>query len=101
MADGHEQENMEGEPTASGSNARTVRQLTGEAAISGNNVRTVGWPTGEITGTQSIQTVTGTVTVRFLHFTNFLTIHQKNLDQTEGQGQRMLEVVRGGSEVLY
>ena len=27
---GHEQENIEGEPTASGSDARTVRQLTGE-----------------------------------------------------------------------
>ena len=78
MADGHEQENMEegattsgsdartvrqltGEATASGSDARTVRQLTGEVATSGNDVRTVRQPTGEIAGTQSVQNVTGTV----------------------------------------
>ena len=30
MADSCEQENVEGEPTALGNNARTVRQLTGE-----------------------------------------------------------------------
>ena len=44
-ADGHEQENMEGEPTTSGSDARTVRQLTGGVATLGNNARTVGRPT--------------------------------------------------------
>ena len=42
MAGGHEQENVEGEPTASGSDARTVRQLTGEVATLGNDARTVG-----------------------------------------------------------
>ena len=41
-ADGHEQENMEGEPTALRSDARTVRQLTGEVAALGNDARTVG-----------------------------------------------------------
>ena len=63
-ADGCEQENVEegatasgsnvrtvrqltGEVTASGSNARTVRQLTGEAAALGNDVRTIRQPTGE------------------------------------------------------
>ena len=61
-ADGCKQENIEGEPTASRSNARTVRQLTGEAAALGNDVRTVGRPTGETTGAQSVQTITGTVT---------------------------------------
>ena len=44
-----------------GSDSRTLRQLTGEVAASGNNVRTVGQPTGEMAGTQSIQTVAGTV----------------------------------------
>ena len=79
MADSHEKENTEGEPTTPGSNtrtvrqltgevttlgsnARTVRQLTGEAATSGNDARTVGRPTGEMTGIQSVRTVTGTVT---------------------------------------
>ena len=33
MADGCEQENVEGEPTTLGSDVRTVRQLTGEAAM--------------------------------------------------------------------
>ena len=61
MADGHEQENVEGEPTTSGSNVRTVRQLTGEAVTLGNNVRTVGRLTQETTGAQSVQTVRGTV----------------------------------------
>ena len=61
MADGHEQEGVEGEATASGSNVRTVRQLTGEATASGSNVRTVRQPTGETPGTQSIQNITGTV----------------------------------------
>ena len=61
-ADGCEQENMEGEPTTSGSDVRTVRQLTGEVTASGNNARTVGQPTGETAGTQSIWTITGTVT---------------------------------------
>ena len=78
MANSCEQKNMEGEPTTSGSDARTVRQLTGEAtalgsnvrtvrqltgevATSGNDVRTVGQPTGEMTGAQSIWTITGTV----------------------------------------
>ena len=42
MADSCEQENVEGEPTALGSNARTVRQLTGEVAALRNDVRTVG-----------------------------------------------------------
>ena len=60
-ADGREQESMEGEPTASRSEARTVRQLIGEAAALGNNARTVGQPTGEMTGTQSLQTITDTV----------------------------------------
>ena len=77
-ADGCEQENMEGEATASrsdartvrqltgevtalGSNVRTVRQLTGEAATLGNDVRTVGRPTGETASTESIWNVTGTV----------------------------------------
>ena len=60
-ADGHEQENVEGEPTTLGSDVRTVRQLTGEAATWGNNVRTVGRPTGETTGAQSIWNVTGTI----------------------------------------
>ena len=41
-ADSCEQENTEGEPTASGSDARSVRQLTEEVATLGNNVRTVG-----------------------------------------------------------
>ena len=76
MADSHEQENTEGEPTASGSDvrkvrqltgeatasgsdARTVRQLTGEVAALGNNVRTVGQPTRETQGTQSVQNITG------------------------------------------
>ena len=45
MADGCEQENVEEEATALGSNARTVRK-----------------PTGETPGAQSIQNVTGTVT---------------------------------------
>ena len=79
MADGCEQENMEegatasgsdartvrqltAEATTSGSDVRTVRQLTGEAATSGNYVRTVRQPTGETSGTQSIQNITGTVT---------------------------------------
>ena len=44
MADGCEQEDVEEETTASGSNARTVRKLTGETP-----------------GTQSIWDVTGTV----------------------------------------
>ena len=77
-ADSHEQENMEGEPTtsgsdvrtvrqltgeatASGSDARTVRQLTGEAAASGNDVRTVGQPTGETAGAQSVWNITSIV----------------------------------------
>ena len=79
MADGCEQENMEREPTALGSNARTVRKPTGgatalgsnvrtvrkltrEAATSSRNARTVRKPTGETPGAQSIQNVTGTVT---------------------------------------
>ena len=62
MADGHEQENIEGEPTTLGSDVRTVRQLTGEVATSGNDARTVGQPTGEMAGAQSIWTCTGTVT---------------------------------------
>ena len=33
IADGHEQKNVEGEPTALGSDVRTVRQLTGEVAV--------------------------------------------------------------------
>ena len=78
MADSHEQENMErgatasgsdvrtvrqltGEATASGSDVRTVRQLTGEVATSGNDVRTVVEPNGETAGTQSTRNVTGTV----------------------------------------
>ena len=61
MADGCEQENMEERATASGSDVRTVRQLTGEATTLGNNVRTVGQPTGETAGTQSVWNVTGTV----------------------------------------
>ena len=78
MADGHEQENMEegattsgsnvrtvrqltGEATTSGSNVRAVRQLTGEAAASGNDARTVRQPTGETGGAQSIWNITGTV----------------------------------------
>ena len=78
MADGHEQENVEegattsgsnvrtvrqltGEATASGSDVRTVRQLTGEAAASGNDVRTVRQPTWETAGAQSIWNITGTV----------------------------------------
>ena len=81
MADGCEQENMEREPTALGSNARTVRQLTGEATTLGsdvrtvrqltgevaalaNNVRTVGWSMGETAGAQSIWTVTGVESLR-------------------------------------
>ena len=77
-ADGHEQENMEGEPTALGSDVRTVRQLTGEvttlgsdaravrqltrgAAALSNDARTVGQPTGETAGTQSVQTITDIV----------------------------------------
>ena len=76
-ADGHEQENVEegatasgsnvrtvrqltGEATALGSNARMVRQLTGEAATLGSDVRTVRQPTGETPGTQIIQNITGT-----------------------------------------
>ena len=60
-ADGREQENMEGEVTAPGSDARTVRQFTGEVATSGNDVRTVRQPTGETAGRQSVWNVTGTV----------------------------------------
>ena len=41
MADGHEQEDVEEEATALGSNARTVRQVTGEVAALGNNVRSI------------------------------------------------------------
>ena len=62
MADGCEQENMEGELTALGIDVRVVRQLTGGVATLSNNVRTVGQPTGETAGTQSVWTVTGTVT---------------------------------------
>ena len=79
MAAGHEQENVEEGATASGSNARTVRQLTGEAtalgsdarpvrqltgeaAASGNDVRTVKQPTEETAGTQSVWNITGIVT---------------------------------------
>ena len=61
MADGHEQENVEEGVTTSGSDARTVRQLTGEAAASGNDARTVGQPTRETAGAQSIWNITGTV----------------------------------------
>ena len=61
MADGHEQENMEGEPTTLGSNVRTVRQLTGEVAALGKDARTLGQPTGETAGMQSVWNVTGTV----------------------------------------
>ena len=52
---------LTGEATASGSNVRTVRQLTGEVAALGNDVRTVRQPTGETAGAQSIRNVTGTV----------------------------------------
>ena len=61
MADGHEQENIEGELTALGSDARAVRQCTGGVTTLRNDVRTVGQPTGETAGAQSVQTVTGTV----------------------------------------
>ena len=61
MANGHEQENIEEGATASGSNVRTVRQLTGEVTTPGSNARTVRQPTGETPGTQSIWNVTGTV----------------------------------------
>ena len=59
---GCEQENVEGEVTALGSDARTVRQLTGEVTASGSNAMTVRQPTGETPGIQSIWNVTGTVT---------------------------------------
>ena len=62
MADGHEQENAEEGMTTSGSDVRTIRQLTGEAAALGNDVGTVGQPTGETAGAQSVQNITGTVT---------------------------------------
>ena len=61
MADGREQENMEGEPITLGSNVRTVRQLTGEVAALGNDVRTLGQPPGETAGVQNVWNVTGTV----------------------------------------
>ena len=61
MADSHEQENIEGEATTSGSDARTVRQLTVGAAASSNDARTVGQPTGETAGAQSIWNITGIV----------------------------------------
>ena len=78
MADGHEQEDVEEEATALGSNARTVRKLTGEATASGSDVRTVRKltgematlgsdvrtvrkPTGETPGTQSVWNITGAV----------------------------------------
>ena len=61
MADGHEQEGIEGEATTLGSDVRTVRQLTGEVATSGSDVRIVRQPTGEAPGTQNVWNVTGMV----------------------------------------
>ena len=60
-ADGHEQEDVEEETTASGSNVRTVRKLTGEATAWGSNVRTVRKFTGETSDAQCIQDVMGTI----------------------------------------
>ena len=59
-ADGHEQEDVEEETTALGSDVRTVRKLTGEVAALGSGARTVRQPTGETPGTQIIQNITGT-----------------------------------------
>ena len=61
-ADSCEQEDVEEETTALGSDVRTVRKLTGEATALGSNARTVRKLTGETPGTQSVWDITGTVT---------------------------------------
>ena len=61
-ADSCEQEDVEEETTALGSDVRTVRKLTGEATTLGTDARTVRKPTGETPGAQSVWDVTGTVT---------------------------------------